>query len=426
MSNEQIVSNLVAKSTGEFFEITSAVYNTANHKYVGDFQQKMYATGGTIEIKIPGSPAAERGLTVTATPIQDLVIPYTITANDIVSVTRNLNSDEFLFNIIPSDKALTTQDEKAIVDNYGFPAYQVLAETVETDCINELLINSYLTPIDGIEKLQPLNNWNAMASINTFATYLNLNRSERYMMMNLQDAQNVAASLQNMFNPTINKKITDSAYVGGSAAKGGLAGMDLYRSEFLFQHVAGPLAGVAGITVSNVSVDGTQVTLTGVPSVTSVLLKKGDMVSIPSVFLVNAVGHNQIPFRLVCKVVADASGDGAGNVVFTVPYPLMASGEHQNVFTLPAPGAPVNVFPTYNPNYMYTPSGLSVVPLKMPPIYGATNSQTSNRSAKGGKAFPVHVVMQGAALDLSNNYRTYCLVGKKAFAPYVIAVPSSV
>lgn len=427
MSNEQAVSNLIAKSTTEFFELTNVLYNTSNQEYVGDFEQKEYATGGTINIKIPGNPAAERGLTVTATPIQDLVVPYTITENDIVSVTRNLNSDEYLFNIIPSDKALTKQDEKAIVDNYGYPAYQELAETVETDCINQLLINSYLTPIDEITKLQPLNNWNAIANINTMATYLNLKKKDRSLIMNLQDAQSTASSLQNMFNTAVNGKITDSAYVGGSAEKGRLAGMDLFHSEFLYPHTAGPLASYSSpITVSNVSSDGTQITLTGVTSTTGVLLNAGDLVSIPSVFLVSQIGHNTIPYKLVCKVTADANGDGAGNVTFTVPFPLMASGEHQNVASLPANSAPVFVYPSYNQNYMYTKSGLSVVPLRMPPIYGAVNAATQNRSPKGGKSFPVHVVMQGAALNLSNNYRTYCLVGKKAFSPYILSVPSLV
>lgn len=428
MSNEQIVSNLIAKSTTEFFEITSAIYNTANHDFTESFQQKKYATGGTINVKIPGSPSVERGLTVTATPLQDLVIPYTIVENDIISVTRNLNSDEYLFNIIPSDKAITKSDEQAIVDNYGFPAYQALAETIETDCITKMLINSYLTPIDGIEKLQPLNNWNAMASIDTMATSLNLKRTDRAMMMNLFDAQNVAASLQNMFNESINKKITDQAYVGGSAAKGMLAGMDLFRSEFLLQHTAGPLglANLATATVSSVSADGTQITITGVTASTAVLVKAGDMISIPSVYLVNQVGHSTIPYRLVVKATVDANGDGAGNVTITVPYPLMASGEHQNVAALPANGSAVRFYPSYNQNYMYTKSGLSVVPLRMPPIYGATNSEATNRSAKGGKGFPIHVVMQGAALSLSNNYRTYAMVGKQVFAPYILSVPSSI
>lgn len=428
MSNEFLVSNLIAETTGELFEISSSVYNTSNHEYVDSFQQKMYATGGAIAIKIPGTPQTQRGLTVTATPIQDLTIPYTITENDILSVTRNLNSDEYLFNLLPSDKALTKTDEQAIVDNYGFPAYQSIAQTLETDCINQLLVNSYLTPIDTIQKLQPLNNFASMQAIDTMATYLNLKRNERTMMMNMTDAANVANSLQNMFNEAINTKITNDSYVGGSSTKGRLAGMDLYKSEFLMTHVAGALgeSNHQGATVSNVSTDGTQITLTGVTSTTGVLINAGDLISVPSVFLVNAIGHLQIPYRLVLKAAAAANGDGAGNVTITLPYPLMASGEHQNVVSLPATNAPVLFFPDYNQNYMYTRSGLSTVPLRMPPIYGATNSETQNRSAKNGKSFPMHVVMQGAALNLANNYRTYCMVGKKAFSPYLLSVPSAV
>ena len=425
MSNEQIFSNIVAKSAGDFFEIQNVFYNTANNDYVGSFQQKEYTTNGAIRIKIPGTPETERGLITTATPIQDLVIPYTITEDDIISVTRNLNSDEYLFNILPSDKAITDSQRKAIVDNYGYPAYQALAKDVETDCINQLLINSYYTPIDGIEKLLPLNSWDAMADINTLATYLNFTSNDRSMIMNLKDAQGVAASLQNMFNESLNKKITESGYVGGSADKGMLAGMDIFKSQFLLNHVAGVSAGRLGVTVSDISADGTQITLAGVASLTSVLLKKGDLVSIPSVYLSNRF-HDEIPYRLVAKVAADANGDGAGNVQFTVPYPLMASGEHQNVTSLPAPGAPVDIFKSYKSNYMYTRSGLSVVPLRMPPIYGAVNQKTENSSAKNSKSFPMHVVLQGAALELSNNYRTYCMVGKKAFAPYVITIPSSI
>lgn len=428
MSNEFLVSNLIAKATGELFEITSALYNSSNHDYVDSFQQKQYATGGSIQIKIPGTPQVQRGLTVTATPIQDLTIPYTITQNDILSVTRNLNSDEYLFNIIPSDKALTKSDEQAIVDNYGFPAYQALSQQLETDCINQLLINSYLTPIDTVQKLQPLNNFASMQAIETMATYLNLKRNERTMMMNMTDAASVSNSLQNMFNTAINTKITNDAYVGGSADKGRLAGMDLFKSEFLMTNIAGPLgeSNYQGATISSVSADGTQVTITGVTATTGVLINAGDMISVPSVFLVNEIGHIQIPYRLVLKASAQASGDGAGNVTITLPYPLMASGEHQNVVSLPATDAPVFFFPSYNQNYMYTRSGLSTVPLRMPPIYGAVNSDEQNRSARRGESFPMHVVMQGAALELANNYRTYCLIGKKAFAPYVLSVPSAV
>lgn len=392
--------------------------------YDGMFKQKQYATGGGVDIKIPGYPSVQTGLTVTASDIQDLTVSYTITEDDIMSVTRNFNSDESLFNIIASDKALTDQQQKAVVDNYGYPAYLALSAKVESRCATQLTNNAFYTPIDGIEKLKPLNNYDAVASIDTMAEDLHFS-SDRYLMMNTKDSQLVSSSLQNMFNQSINEKITKTARIGG-AEKGRLAGFDCWRSTFLKRHTAGSLAGLAGIQIGAVGAGGTTITLKNVTASSAVLVKAGDMISIPSVYLCDTVDHTQIGWRLVVKAAADANGDGAGNVQVTLSYPLMASGEHQNVMALPAVDAAVDIYPSYDQNYAYVPSGLSVVALKMPPIYGAINSDTSNRVAKGStSSFPVHVTMQGASLQLSNNYRIYTLVAAKGFAPYLISIPSA-
>lgn len=388
------------------------------------FEQKQYATGGSIDIKIPGSPSVQTGLVTTATDIQDLTVTYTITPDDILSVTRNFNSDEALFNIIASDKALTDMQKEAVVDNYGYTAYQALAAKVAERASTELLTTSYLTPIDGIEKLRPLNNYDAVASIDTMAEDMHFT-ADRYLVMNTRDSQQVYSSLQNMFNESINKKITESARIGGSE-KGRVAGFDCWRSTAVKKHIAGPLAGVAGIQIGSVGAGGATITLKNVTASTGVLIKAGDMISIPSVYLADDISHSEIPWRLVVKAAADANGDGAGNVLVTLSFPLMASGEHQNVMALPAVDADVDIYPSYYPNYAYMPAGLSVVALKMPPIYGAINSDTRNKTAKLSPGFPVHVTMQGSSLALSNNYRIYTLVKTKAFAPYVLTVPSSI
>jgi hypothetical protein len=423
VSNQQLFSNLIAHSQTDFFELKDPIYATCNKKYQGMFEQKEYAIGGSVDIKIPGSPEVQTGLVVTATDIQDLTVSYTITEDDILSVTRNLNSDEALFNIISSDKALTDQQQKAVVDNYGFPAYQALAAKVAERSATEMLTSAYLTPIDGIEKLKPLNNYDAVASIETMAEDLHFG-NERYLMMNTRDSQLVSSSLQNMFNQSINEKITKTARVGG-AEKGRLANFDVWRSTSLRRHTAGVSAGLAGITVTSVATGGASIVLAGVASSTAVLVKAGDLISIPSVYLCDDISHSEIPWRLVVKAAEDAVGDGAGNVSVTLSFPLMASGEHQNVMALPAPGAAVDIYPSYDQNYAYMPAGMSVVALKMPPIYGAINSDTRNKTAKLSPGFPVHVTMQGASLALSNNYRIYTLVKTKAFAPYMLTIPSA-
>jgi len=424
VSNQQLFSNLIAHSMTEFMELKNPIYNTCNRKYANMFMQKQFATGGSIDIKIPGYPSTQTGLVGTASDIQDLTVSYTITEDDIISVIRNLNSDEALFNIISSDKALTDQQQKAIVDNYGYPAYLAISAKVETRCAEQLTANAYYTPIDGIEKLKPLNNYDAVASIDTMAEDLHFS-SDRYLMMNTKDSQLVSSSLQNMFNQSINEKITKTARIGG-AEKGRLAGFDCWRSTFLKRHVSGSIKGLAGVQIGAVGVGGATITLKNVTASSAVLINKGDLISIPSVYLCDTIDHTQIGWRLVVKAAEDANGDGAGNVLVTLSYPLMASGEHQNVMALPAINAPVDIYPDYDQNYAYVPSGLSVVALKMPPIYGAVNSDASNRVAKGSaSAFPVHVTMQGASLQLSNNYRIYTLVAAKGFAPYIISVPSA-
>lgn len=424
MSNEQIFSNLVAHSMTEFMVTYNPIFATCNSFWQGMYDQKTYATGGEIRIKIPGYPEIVEGLVGTASAIQDLTVTYSITEDDIISVIRNLNSVEDLFNIIPNDRALTDKQKEAIVDNYGYPAYLALSYKIENKCADQLITNAFYTPIDGIEKLKPLNNYDAVASIETFAEDLHFDH-ERFLMMNTRDSQLVTSSVQNMFNSQINSKITKTARLGGGE-KGQFAGFDAWRATALKKHVAGSTAGRAGVEVSSVGVDGTTITLKGVASSTGVLIKAGDLISIPSVYLCDTVDHTEIPWRLVVVAAEDANGDGAGNVQVTLPYPLMASGEHQNVMALPAVDAPVDVYPDYYPNFAYVKSGMSVVALKMPPIYGAINSDSEDSASEDGRRFPVHVTLQGNTLQLSNNYRIYCMVKPKAFSPYLITVPSSV
>lgn len=416
MANDFKVANLVSKGTTEFFLQKSPIINTANRQHVETFRQNGYATGGSIDVKVPGYPSVQRGLSVTAQDIQDLVIPYVITENDIYNVARNLSVYEEIFDILGGNAALTKVQEKAIVDNYSWPAYQALEADIEIQAAQNLKTTAYLTPIDGIDVLGSINTFPAMSKINMLMNYLKFG-TERYFMMNLTDANAVSDSLQNMFNEPINTRITKNALV----ADGRLAGMDVYQSPDVLPHTAGPLAGVSGITVTNVSSDGTQITLTGVGTSTGVLVKAGDRISIPSVNIVNPITHAVIPFRLVVTAAIDANGLGNNTVVVTLSYPLLASGEHANVASLPANGAPVDVFPSYNMNFAYVPSGLSAVPLPLGDIYGAANS---NVKVQGNGGVPVKVVMQGSATAFTNIFRISCLIASRAFAPYVIAVPS--
>lgn len=417
-----VVSNLVAKGTGSFLEQRNPLYLSANHEYVGTFEQQGYATGGDIDIKIPGYPLVQRGLTNTTTPIQDLVIPYTITENDIYSVTRALNVSEEILNVLGGSKALTTDSEKAIVDNYAYPAYTSISAEIEGEAADRLKRSAFMSPIDTPDVLGSVNTFSAISAIDSMATIMKFPR-ERCLAMNIRDAQLVSNSLQNMFNESINKKITKGGWFGDTD-KGNLCGFDVYRCTELRTHIAGPLnvnAYTSPITVGSVSADGSSIVLAGVTASTAQLINAGDRISIPSRFLVDRVRKLSVPYRLVVTAANNANGDGVGNVSVTLSHPLIVSGDQQNVDAFPAVGAPVKIFPDHNVNYAYVPAGLSVVPLRLPMVHGATNSDNANKLK-----VPVHVYIQGLVTDLNNIFRISALVGIKALAPYIIAIPSSV
>ena len=418
MANAIEVSNIIAKDMGEFFIQQNPLWNTSNKKYVEQFSQQMYATGGTINIKIPGTAPVQRGLTNTPSDISDLIIPYNITEEDIYSVTRQLDVYEEIFDILGKGAALTKDSRQAIVDNYAYPAYQAIAGEIENTAAYDFKTTAYMTPVDEVSKLGSVSTYSAIQSLSVMCDVMKLGYTERYLMMNPYDAAQVEASLQPMFNQPINTRITLNARIG-SHDKGRLAGFDLMRSTEFRKHTAGPLAGETGIQVASVSTDGTTLVLKNVASVTSKLVNAGDRISIPSVYLVDPILHRAVNYKLVVTAAADANGDGAGNVSVTLSHPLIVAGDHQNVQAMPAPDAAVAVFPDRNINYAYVPSGLSMAALRLPQVRGADNSTNS-----GDLKFPVNVYIQGLVNDLNNVFRISSLVGIRVFAPYVVELPS--
>lgn len=419
MSNEFEVSNLIAKGTTEFHEQRSPIFNTANRKYEGMYEQKEYAKGENIRIKIPGYPQQQNGLSVTPQGIQDLVVNFPITEDDIYNVTRQLNVYEQMFNILRGTRALTDNDKAAIVDNYAYPAYEAMEGAIEAKCALELKTNSFYSPIDTIDKLSAINNYSAISRVTTMFRNLKLG-SERYLMMNNDDAQSVADSLQNSFVTPLNKNITKEALVGGPD-KGRLAGLDMYMSSELRPHQAGQLAGRAGMMVTAISVDGLTLTVTGVPADATQQINAGDRFSIPGVFWVDPITKAVLGTRVTIAAAEDTDGNGDGTIQIVLNYPLLFSGEHANVSATPAAGNPIYGFGDYNLNVAYVPSGLNAVAVRMLDVFGAINSDV-----KGNVKVPTKVYMQGTVSNLNNIFRISMIAAIKAITPYLICLPSAV
>lgn len=421
MSNEFQVSNLIAKATTEFWDQRSPIFNTANRKYEGMYEQKDYATGGNIRIKIPGYPQQQNGLSVTAQGIQDLVVNFPITEDDIYNVTRQLNVYEQMFNILRGTRALTDNDKAEIVDNYAYPAYERLEGAIEAKCAYELKTNAFYSPIDTIDKLSAVNNYPAISRVTTLFRNLKLDK-ERYLMMNNDDAQSVGDSLQNSFVVPMNKNITEEARIGNDPTKSRLAGLDLYQSAELRPHEAGALAGRAGMTVTAISADGLTLTLSGVPATSAQQINAGDRFSIPGIFWVDPITKAVLGTRVTIAAAEDADGNGDGTIQLVLNYPLLFSGEHANVSATPAAGNPIYGFGDYNLNFAYVPSGLNAVAVRMADVFGAINSDVKGNA----KSVPVKVYMQGTVSNLNNIFRISMIAAIKAITPYLICLPSAV
>jgi hypothetical protein len=420
MANVTATTNFVARKMLEFFQNGHPLLATSNRDYLEQFQSKGYATGGAIRIKLPINPPSQRGLSVTPSGIDDLVLDYTITDNDIYNVVFSGNLYEELFDFVDMRKALTVPEQQSLVDNYAYPAYQRIMVDQEAEAAYRLKVNSMFTPIDEVSKLSAINNFSQVSAVTVFMDSIQLAPEKRTFMMNLRDANNFSNSLQNMFNPSINSQITRHAWVGGSQEKGEYAGMDCMKSNQLLKHVSGGLSATTGITVTDIDDSGTVITFAGVPATTSQLVNAGDLFSIPSVNLLQRIGAGVIPEKLVVVAMEDANGDGAGNVTITLPFPLLISGMHANVSALPAPGAEVIAYPDYNQNYAYTRAGLSAVPLTLGNIHGAINSDN-----KGMNDCPVKAYAQGSVESGVNIFRIAQILGLRAFTPYVVPVPSA-
>jgi len=409
----------------EFTDNLSMVMNTANQKYKNDFKNMTYASGGVVEIKIPGYPGVQTGLAVTAIAIQDLTVAYTLTENDIYNVPYNIDLLTIDYNIVGADKALTDMQSQAIVDNYAYPAFCAIEQALETNLSYLMLTNAWYSPIDSIAKLGAVNSFPSVQSMNTMLTQLQLKTESRVAMFNTADAASIANSLQNSFNTALNTKISPEGFVGGSADKGRLAGLDMMQSNNFSTHVAGPLGGRTDLTVVSVASDGLSITLNA-PGDTSTgaLILAGDRFAFTTIKWVQPVGKQVLNYNVTLCAAQNADGDGAGNVVLYLSYPIMPSGFQANVSALPAPGAPVQCFPDFNVNYAYVDSALSVSPLGLHDIVGAFNSE--KRISIGGKTLecPTKVMIQGLVTAGNNTYRISQVNPMKVFTPYIIALPS--
>lgn len=121
------------------------------------------------------------------------------------------------------------------------------------------------------------------------------------------------------------------------------AGSKFIMSQNVPKHTIGALGGTPLMNGTTVAGATTLVT-DGWTAAIAVRLKKGDVISIGSVYAVNPQTRQTTGALAQFVVTADTSSDGSGNLTIPLDRAIYASGQYQNVDALPLDGAAITVF----------------------------------------------------------------------------------
>lgn len=434
-NNVLSLTNFTSKTLGTFLHKMCPFLGTS-YRGVEEFvNHPGYGVSDVVNIKKPGYPTVQRGVAVTAEDIIDEVAAYVLSENDIYNVTYNVNIKKLNMqfvggqvclsgdpNIDPNDDKLANPQARTLIDNYVYPAAISIISDVEKELATKARNAAFYTPIDTPAKLGAVNSYSSVSSVEALMDDLGF-MNNRIGVMNVRDAKQVADSLQNMFNESFNINITKNARIGGPD-KGRLAGLDIFRTNggTLVDTPECPQFAVnPNITVASVSADGSQITFSGVDTVTSVLITAGTMISIPSVQLLSQASKVVLNTKLVVTSKFDASGDGAGNVTITLDEPLVATGMQANVDSIPAASAAAEIFPGHKNNIFYVPMGIIANPIPLAEIVGADNK----RYHVAAENIDVMCYVQGLATSGLNTYRMSTMIPTLGIGRYLINLPSS-
>ena len=436
MANEFALTDFTARVIGTYLTGYAPLQQNS-FRGIDEFDMARrggYASGDVVKIKLPGYPAVQMGLSISTTDITDETANYTISSDeDIYNVGYRADIRILNMHIVGGRRALTgdpnvnsrnpgqpSDEATYTIDNYAKPAAIRLAAAIEAKLAEKMRKAAFYSPIDTPAKLGAVNAFSSLSSLTAMQNELGW-PGTRYGAMNNNDAKLVSDSLQNMFNMKINEPITDESTLLGNIKPGRLAGQKIDTCNVIENTEEAPQYAVApNFTVSSISADGSQITFTGVDTVTSTLITAGSKIAIPSVHLFGQSTGKTLEQTLVVCAAQDAAGDGAGNVMVTLSVPLYAVGMQTNVASLPGTGAAAQLFPKHRNNYFYVNMGIVANPLPLAPIVGAENGSYMNYQNKVG----VQTSIQGSNLDGINVFRMSVLMPTLAIPRYIMNLPS--
>ena len=407
MADTTLTASVVAKAALAILDNELDVLGTFYRAPESEFDKSVngYTIGDTLNIRRPADFTVRNTITASA---QDVIEgKTTLTIDQVRGVDFDFTSQDLTLNI------------KDLGERVIKPAVINIVNEVAKDCMTQMyqgaynwvgtpgqVINSFADFAKGPERLDEM-------AVPTDMRYAALSPPDFWGLTGSQ----TALYIQNAAN---------SAYRDGSLGR--IGGVDTLMTQVMPSHTVGVATGtplVQGAS-QNVTYDTAKNTWTqtlntdGWTNSTTGILKAGDVFTIAGVFMVNPKTKAATNILQQFVVTADAnSGATTGPAALTISPPIITSGPHQTVNSVPADNAAITVVGTggtsYRQNLAYHKNAfaLAMVPMVSPP--GAIDVGRETRNGISIRVVPFY--------DGTNDKTTWrmdVLYGRKLIDPRLI------
>ena len=316
----------------------------ANRNLEEDFKSLKYATGQTINYRLEERYLGGEGATATSEARVQVIRPLSITKQFHTMV-------EFTGYELTFDRAR----DQPYLDMMLNPRAKTLANKVENFIASETFqLQTYqATGTPGV----PID-FATIAITDAYMTQLAIpDDGNRYFANDPMVSANLAISLQNVFNMTVNRGALLDGFIGH------LSGFDFFKTNFLKRQIAGlggdivtpPTGFLDGGQVTNGPIlGGNTIAVTGVIS-DSLVFRQGDIIEIADaagVYMVNPLNYDSLQQRAQFVVTADVTSSGVTAVIPVNPT-IVISGARQNISAAIPQGAQIWLSQTHNVSIAY-------------------------------------------------------------------------
>lgn len=310
--------------------------STSNTKFK-DFENKTANLGNTVTFDLPPRFVAQNSLVVSSFEgVQQRALPLTV--NQQVAVPFAFDAEQLIFNI-DNNNYREPLEKSAIAE---------LGAVVEANVASNILTSTYRFYGDGTTAID---SFTQLAS--ALAFYRNYGAPK----------DNIRGYLSDIDQPTIvgtglNQFVMDrNEDLAMDWEIGRFSKCDWYTSNLLPLQVAGTVGNSAQtLTVISISIDGTQLTLSGATANDANAIKAGDLLQFqdnvsgqPNMRYLTFIGHLPSANPVQVLATANAGADGSGHVVITVNPPLISTvgNANQNLNNPIAAGMQLKALPSH-------------------------------------------------------------------------------